>query len=47
MDINLKGYERINKIKEYDRIFKMAVSGAENCLPVVSGVNPDPVKSIP
>ena len=47
MDIDLKGYWRINKIKRYNRILKMAVSGAENRFPTVSKVNPDPIKGIP
>ena len=47
MDIDLKGYGRINKVKRYNRIFKMAVSGAESRLLTVSGVNLDPVESIP
>ena len=47
MDINLKGYGRINKTKGYNRIFKIAVLGAESHLPAVSGVNPDPIESIP
>ena len=47
MDINLEGYWCINKIKWYNRIFNMAVFGAENRFLMVSGVNPDPVESIP
>ena len=47
MDINLKGYWRINKTKKYNRTFKMAVLGAENRLLIVSGINPDPMESIP
>ena len=47
MDIDLQGYWRVNKTKRYNRIFKIAVSGAENRFPVVSGINPNPVKSIP
>ena len=46
MDIGLKGYGRINKIKGYNRIFKMAVLGAENRFSAVSGVNPDRIKNI-
>ena len=47
MDISLKGYWRINKIKRYNRIFKMAVLGVESRFLIVSGVNPDPVEGIP
>ena len=47
MDISLKGYWYINKTKGYNRIFKMAISGAENRFLTVSGVNLDPVKGIP
>ena len=47
MDIGLENYWRINKTKGYNRIFKMAVSGAENRLPAVSGVNPDSMEGIP
>ena len=47
MDIGLEGYWRINKIKGYNYIFKMSVSGAESRLLMVSGVNPDPVEGIP
>ena len=47
MDISFEGYWRINKVKRYDRIFKMSVLGAESRLLTVSGVNPDPVESIP
>ena len=47
MNIGLKGYWRINETKGYNRIFKIAVLGAENRLPTVSGVNPDPVENIP
>ena len=46
MDIGLKGYWRINKIKGYNNIFKIIVLGAENRLPMVSGVNPDPMESV-
>ena len=46
MDIGLKGYWHINKSKGYNYIFKMAVLGAENYLPTVSGVNLDPVEGI-
>ena len=37
----------MNKTKRYNHIFKMAVSGAENRFPTVSGVNPDPMENIP
>ena len=47
MNIGLKGYGRINKTKEYNCIFKMAVSGVESRFLTVSGVNPDSVESIP
>ena len=47
MDINLKGYERIHITKGYNYIFKMAISGAENRFLTVSGVDPDPMESIP
>ena len=47
MDIGLKSYWRINKTKKYNRIFKIPILGAENRFPTVSGVNPDPVESIP
>ena len=47
MDIGLEGYWCINKIKKYDRIFKIVILGAENHFPTVSGVNPDPIESIP
>ena len=47
MDIGLKIYWCINKIKGYNYIFKMAVSGAENRFPTVSRVNPNPMESIP
>ena len=47
MDISLKGYGRINETKGYNRIFKMAVLGAESRFLAVSGVNPDPVENIP
>ena len=47
MDINLESYWCINKTKGYNRIFKIAISGAESRFLTVSGVNPDPVESIP
>ena len=47
MDIGLKGYGCINKVKGYNRIFKMAVFSAENRFLTVFGVNPDPVEGIP
>ena len=47
MDINLKGYGCINKIKGYDRIFKIIILSAENRFPAVFKVNPDPMESIP
>ena len=47
MNTSLEGYWRINKIKGYNYIFKMAVLGAENRFPMVSGVNPDAMESIP
>ena len=47
MDISLENYWRINKIKRYNRIFKMAVLGAENRFPTISGVNLDSMKNIP
>ena len=47
MDIGLKGYWCINKTKGYNRIFKMAIFGAENRFLTVSGVNLDPMESIP
>ena len=47
MNISLKNYWCINKIKKYNRIFKMAVFNTENHFPMVSGVNPDPMESIP
>ena len=47
MDIGLGNYCRINKTKKYNRIFKIAVSSAENHFLTVSGVNLDPVESIP
>ena len=47
MDIGLEGYWCINKTKRYNRIFKMAISGAESRFPMVSGVNLDPVEGIP
>ena len=47
MDIGLKGYWRINKSKGYNRIFKIAVLGAENRFLAVSGVNPDSMEGTP
>ena len=47
MNIGLKSYWCINKIKGYNYIFKMAVFGAENRFLPVSGVNPDSMESIP
>ena len=47
MNIGLKNYRCINKTKRYNHIFKMAILGAENRFPMVSGVNPDPIESIP
>ena len=47
MNIGLESYWRINKSKGYNRIFKIAVSGAETYLPMVSEVNPDPIKGVP
>ena len=47
MDISLEGYWCISKTKGYNRIFKMVISGAENRLPTVSGINPDPMEGIP
>ena len=47
MDIGLEGYWYINKTKKYNRIFKMAIFGAESRFLAVSGVNPDPMESIP
>ena len=47
MDIGLEGYWRVNEIKGYNRIFKMAVLGAESRFPMVSRVNPDAVENIP
>ena len=47
MDIGLKGYWCINETKGYNYIFKMAVLGTESRFLMISGINPDPVKSIP
>ena len=47
MNIGLKGYWCINKTKWYNHIFKMAVFNVENGFPTVSGVNLDPMESIP
>ena len=47
MDIGLKGYCRISKIKEYNRIFKISVSGVESHFLTVSGVNAHPMEGIP
>ena len=47
MNIGLESYWRINKSKGYNYIFKMAVSGAENCFLMVSRVNPDSMEGIP
>ena len=47
MDIDLNGYWCINKTKRYNRIFKIVIFGMENRFLMVSGVNPDPVESIP
>ena len=47
MDIGLEGYWRINKVKRYDRIFKISVLGAESRFLAVSGVNLDSVEGIP
>ena len=47
MNIGLEGYQCINKVKKYNRIFKMFVLGAENRFLMLSGVNPDPMKGIP
>ena len=46
MNISLANSWHINKTKGYNRIFKMAVLGAENRFPTVSGVNPDSMKSV-
>ena len=47
MDIGLKDYWCINKIKRYNRIFKMIILGVESRFLTVSGVNPDPMEGIP
>ena len=47
MDINLENYWRINKIKAYNRIFKISVLGAETRFLMVSGVKLDPMEGIP
>ena len=47
MNIGLKGSWLINKIKGYNRILKMAVTGAKNYFPAISRVNPDLVESVP
>ena len=47
MDIGLESYWCINKTKGYNRIFKMAIFGAENRFLVVFGVNLDFVEGIP
>ena len=47
MDIGLKSYWCINKIKKYNRIFKMVIFGAKSRFLTVSGVNLGPMENIP